>query len=84
MDLLGLQPIVSIPLIASLLFLVVSHPTIYKFTNKVGKAVNIPFVNNGKPTMVGVIVHALVVFAVMYWFLQSYYVSFTSFASMTI
>jgi hypothetical protein len=84
MDSLGLQPIVSIPLIASLLFLVVSHPIVYKFTNKLGKAISIPFWSNGKPTMLGTIVHALVVFVIMYYFLQSYYVSFTSFASMSV
>jgi hypothetical protein len=84
MDSLGLQPIVSIPLIASLLFLVVSHPTVYKITNKIGNVIKMPFWSKGSPTLVGMVAHALVVFVIMYYFLQSYYVSFTSFASMSI
>lgn len=50
-------------ILIAILFIVLSHPSTYKITDGIAQKVagyNYPFVNESGPTMIGMIVHAVV------------------------
>lgn len=64
---------IQAPLFAALLFIIIAHPFTFKLVND---TITWPFLkqkaqNNGTPTKFGLIVHALVFFAITYGFLKS-------------
>jgi hypothetical protein len=75
MSSLSLQsPLVAIPLFATLAFMVVGSPVVYKFTDaKIGAPLKMPFVTtSGMPTRAGLIVHAIVLGLILYAYLRAY------------
>ena len=68
------SPLISIPLFASLAFLVVGSPVVYKFTDrKIGKLFKLDLADaSGLPTRAGLIVHAIVLALLVYVFLRLY------------
>jgi hypothetical protein len=68
------SPLVAIPLFASLAFLIVGSPVVFKFTDsKIGDPLKWDFATPaGVPTRTGLIVHALVLGILMYVFLRVY------------
>ena len=68
------SPLVAIPLFASLAFLIVGSPVVYKFTDsKIAEPLKWDFANaSGAPSRAGLIVHAIVLGILMYAFLRAY------------
>lgn len=68
------SPLVAIPLFASLVFLIVGSPVVYKFTDsKIGGLIKTDLASpTGAPTRAGLIVHALVLGLLMYAYLRMY------------
>lgn len=72
---LSLQsPLVAIPLFATVAFMVVGNPVVYKFTDsKIGAPLKMPFLTaSGMPTRPGLIVHAIVLGLILYAYLRAY------------
>ena len=68
------DPSVQIPLFAALLFLVLAHPRTFDFVDdKLGGLLNAELVGaTGRPTRLGLLVHALVFFLITLAFLRTY------------
>lgn len=68
------SPLVAIPLFASLAFLIVGSPVVYKFTDaKIGSLVKLDLATPaGTPTRSGLIIHAVVLGLLMYAYLRMY------------
>lgn len=72
---LSLQsPLTAIPLFASLAFLIVGSPIVYKFTDStIAAPLKTSFADDkGLPTRIGLIVHAIVLALLVYAFLRAY------------
>lgn len=68
------SPLVAIPLFVGLSFLIFGSPVVYKFTDtRIATPLKFDFANqNGVPTRVGLIVHAIVIALVTYAYLRVY------------
>jgi hypothetical protein len=64
---------VQAPLFAALLFIVVAHPGTFKFVNDTltWPVLKVKAQNSGVPTTAGLLIHAVVFFALTYGFLHS-------------
>lgn len=64
---------IQAPLFAALLFIVIAHPATFKLVNDLisWPMLKVKAQNNGIPTKAGLILHAIVFFAVTYGFLKS-------------
>ena len=69
------SPLTALPLMAALLFVIFGIPAVYRFTDaRLAKPLRLPAfaTPSGAPTRVGLLVHALVVALVYYWYLRQY------------
>lgn len=64
---------IQAPLFASLLFVVIAHPATFKLVNDMltWPVLKVKAQTNGVPTKAGLLIHALVFFAITYGFLKA-------------
>ena len=64
---------IKAPLFAALLFIVIAHPGTFKLVNDnlTWPILKIKAQNNGVPTKAGLVIHAIVFFALTYGFLKA-------------
>ena len=64
---------IQLVLFVMVVFLIVGSPVTYKVTDSfIGKALNMPFVVVGAPTVTGLLVHALVAGLLTYLYLMTF------------
>lgn len=64
----------QIPLFAALAYIVVAHPGVFRWTHRyIAGPLGLSYIDaSGKPTPIGLVVHALVMFLLVTLFLRSY------------
>lgn len=69
---LTIPPQIQAPLFAALLFIVIASPVTFTFVNSlVEPLLGLKVAQNGQPTRVGLILHAMVYFGLSYAFLKN-------------
>jgi len=68
------DPIVQIPLFAAVAFLILAHPRTFDFVDaKLGPLLHLDIASDAdRPTRAGLLVHASVMFLLMFGFLKAY------------